>query len=339
MLNKMKRSAQSGFTVLEILVVLTIMGFLLAMVAPRLAGLSDGAIGTICDTNQNRMVGYMAQYFESTSSYPNSLTNIVATDGAALATATYTVPTISDSDPENGNEVIAAEMNDRMQLQIHYLTLDEVQELIDLGITEIFNLNDYSNDTVAAERAFMEPVNLTTVSADYEVAVATSGAGFDGTNWQVATGERDLGEADWFGRIVLGFSTESGLIKDGVIANAAHCPGGLQNEDNASYNDYNIVLPRLTSTASAIAAGTMTLGTVSGDERNVTVVAYNDGDLPAAANYNIATNSELLKVRTINVAEAQEAWDFATVCPEGHMYPEDDNEFWGVDIDADGTIN
>ena len=339
MLNKMKRSAQRGFTVLEILVVLTIMGFLLAMVAPRLAGLSDGAIGTICDTNQNRMVGYMAQYFESTSSYPNSLTNIVATDGAALNTATYTVPTISDSDPENGNEVIAAEMNERMQLHVHYLTLDEVQELIDLGITEIFNLNDYSNDTVAAERAFMEPVNLTDVAADYEVAVATAGAGVDAAGvWQATSEERDLGEADWFGRIVLGFSTESGLIKDGVIANAAHCPGGLQNEDNASYNDYNIVLPRLASTASSILAAAP-MGTVAGDELNVDVVAYDDGDLPAAANYNIATNSALLKVRTINVAEAQEPWNFATVCPEGHMYPEDDNEFWGVDIDADGTIN
>ncbi len=49
---------QKGFTLLEILVVLTIMGFLIAMVAPRLAGISGDAVDTVCDTNQNQN-GYL----------------------------------------------------------------------------------------------------------------------------------------------------------------------------------------------------------------------------------------------------------------------------------------
>ncbi len=53
-------NGQQGFTLLEILVVLTIMGFLIAMVAPRLAGISSSAVDTVCDSNQNRMVTMMS---------------------------------------------------------------------------------------------------------------------------------------------------------------------------------------------------------------------------------------------------------------------------------------
>lgn len=68
-----KVNSQKGFTLLEILVVLTIMGFLIAMVAPRLAGISGSAVDTVCDTNQNRMVTYMSSFFEKTNRYPNKL--------------------------------------------------------------------------------------------------------------------------------------------------------------------------------------------------------------------------------------------------------------------------
>ncbi len=335
----MKRSVQSGFTVLEILVVLTIMGFLIAMVAPRLAGLSGGAIDTICDTNQNRMVGYMAQYYESASRYPTNLTNLVIED----STNGFLLPEVSDDNPENGNEVLASELQDRMQLTTHKLTQDEIDELVGLGISQIFNLNDYSNSGVAAAdmNPAMESVDLTSAT---DVTVAMVGLGSDGAGvWTLTPGmtERGLGEPDWFGRIVLGFSAESGLIKDGIIANAAHCPGGLQNADNASYNDYNVVLPRLEATAAEMvdAAGVNVTGiggnTVGTDNGEVVAVAYDD---EPAVTYNLGTNDENLRVRTFNIIEAQEPWQFATVCPEGHMYPEDDNEFWAADIDNSGII-
>ena len=44
------RLVKGGFTLIEILVVLVIMGFLVAMVAPKLANITDGAIDTTCES-------------------------------------------------------------------------------------------------------------------------------------------------------------------------------------------------------------------------------------------------------------------------------------------------
>ena len=83
---------KSGFTLLEILVVLTIMGFLIAMVAPRLAGISSSASGTVCDTSKNRTKTYMSAFYEKFDRYPNKITNLVMTDGATLAAANAQSP-------------------------------------------------------------------------------------------------------------------------------------------------------------------------------------------------------------------------------------------------------
>ena len=324
------KAQQAGFTVLEILVVITIMGFLIAMVAPRLAGFSSGAIDNICDTNQNRMVGYMSQYFEKTSRYPTDLTNLINQDGV-----TFGLPAVSDGNPATGAEVFAKELQDRVQLTAHTLTTAEAEELVALGIAQVFNLNDYSGTTPTTPHASMDPVNLNAIPADFAVAMA--GMGHDGTNWVVTGNERGLGEPDWFGRIVLGLGTESGLVKDGIIANAAHCPGGLQNADNATYNDYNIVLPRLEATAARMVDATGANITGAGDATgDVVAVAYDDNE--PSTDYAVVGNSDNYRKRTFNIVEAQEAWQFATVCPEGHMYPEDDNEFWAVDVDNSGNI-
>ena len=46
-----KMTNQKGFTLLEMLVVIMIMGFLLAMIAPRFAGIFGDSEDTICDSN------------------------------------------------------------------------------------------------------------------------------------------------------------------------------------------------------------------------------------------------------------------------------------------------
>ena len=344
-----KVNSQKGFTLLEILVVLTIMGFLIAMVAPRLAGISGSAVDTVCDSNQNRMVTYMSSYYEQTNRYPNKLTNLVEETAAGA----YQIPAVSDQDPENGPETLAAEIFERNHFVIHYLNTDEVAELKNMGIVKVFNLNDYSaynddgsaikigydatvagpNDVAlavtATKAAFMDEV---TVSGT--LAVAMIGCGSTGpavVPAAVATTERGWGEPDWFGRIMLGMGPECSLVTSGVISNAAHCPGGIQNADNCTYNDYNLVLPRLEATAEKMA------GVITGvadaaaaeDGTQVTSVAYDDAP---AADYVLGTNNEHLRIRTITITDAQEKWQFATQCPEGHMYPEDDGEFWGIDI-------
>lgn len=352
-----KASSQHGFTLLEILVVLTIMGFLIAMVAPRLAGISGDAVDTVCDTNQNRMVTYMSSFFEKTNRMPSNLTNLVE----ETAANTYQIPAVSDQDPDNGPETVAAEFNERNHFAIHYLEDDEAAELKSMGIVGLLNLNAYDayvedgtmikadydgtaatgpNDAdlaVSVTKApVMEKVTVPTDTTATPFAVAMIGVGVDSAGtWQANTGtERGWGEPDWFGRIVLGMGPECSLITSGIIGNAAHCPGGIQNADNVTYNDYNLVLPRLEATAARIDPAVAPFAAMDGDSAadgvQVAAVAYDDA--PAAAAYDYITNDENLRYRQFNISEAQESWQYATQCPEGHMYPEDDGEFWGIDF-------
>jgi prepilin-type N-terminal cleavage/methylation domain-containing protein len=257
-----KMANSEGFTLLEILVVLTIMGFLIAMVAPRLAGISGSAIDTVCDSNQSRQIQMTAAYFERTNAFPDKLTNIVMETNA---TGGYAIPSVDDGNPDDGPETLSGEFAERVKPVLHYLNQAEVDELADMGITRVFNLNSYENATgVTAEQAPMRELSL----AD-GVAVMMSGIGMvtDNTNaWSTGSddgtataGLADLtgyGEAEFLGRILFGFGPENGLVTSGIVSNAAHCPGGLVNSDNVTYNDYNLVVPRLAATVARDAAAT-----------------------------------------------------------------------------------
>lgn len=350
---KMKR--QAGFTLLEILVVLTIMGFLIAMVAPRLAGISGDAVDTVCDSNQNRMISMMSGYFEKTNRYPNKLTNLVD----QVDDDTYQMPAISDNDPDNGAETIATEFNDRNHFRIHYLNADEAKELKNLGIVSVFNLNAYDaynedgsaikdkysnvageNNDVALAVSVTKNATMAPVTPAAGVGVMMIGAGIDNTGaWNLHTEERGWGEGDFLARIVFGFGPENGLVTSGIVSNAAHCPGGIQNADNVTYNDYNIVLPRLDSTVKRFDGTTMedidNKDEIDGVQ--LLAVAYND-DPAKGATYDITNNDENLKVRTFTL-EAMESYQYATMCPEGHKFPADDEEFWGLSLDGDATLD
>lgn len=356
-----KAAKNQGFTLLEILVVLTIMGFLIAMVAPRLAGISSSAVDTVCDSNQSRMVSMMSGYFEQTNRFPSKLTNLVEELDDAAAGETYQIPAVSDDDPENGPETLASEFMIRNHFRIHYLDNEELAELRGLGVTRVLNLNAYDGlndardaiktdyDGVAATGPnevdyqipttvgdAMEEITVPTDTAINRFAVAMVGMGDNAGTWDVHGDERDWGEPDWFGRIVMGFGPENSLVTDGIVANAAHCPGGIQNADNVTYNDYNLVLPRLEATAARIEGNGTTIGFGMDDLTAIDAVAYDDAP---AAPYDIANNDDNLKVRTFDISSAQESWQYATQCPEGHMFPADDEEFWGIDIDGDASIN
>lgn len=334
MAHKMKRSA--GFTLLEILVVLTIMGFLIAMVAPRLAGISSSAVDTVCDTNQARMTTMMSAYFEQKGSFPSYLTNIVCegdvrTDGVA---ASYIVPSIDDGDDETGPGVLAEEFMDRNKFAVHILSEAEVDELKDMGVRFVYNLNDYADPkddgpsaSVAAKQELLKGVG-----------VLMSGAGAADADGKlkvsdVATG---WGEPNWVGRIVMGFGPENGLITSGLVSNAAHCPGGIQNSDNITYNDYNLVLPRLKSTVKRGIQGGV-IGDLDADAAETMTyqaVAYTDDNKPTGS-YTIADGG--LKYRIIEWV-GQENYAYATQCPEGHMFPADDEDYWALCKHDDATV-
>lgn len=349
-----KSRSQAGFTLLEILVVLVIMGFLIAMVAPRLAGISGDAVDKVCDTNQNRMVGYLASYMEKKAKFPDNLTNLVEETAAGA----YQIPAVSDDDTENGAETLASEFFSRNHFRIHYLDTDEAAELKGLGVVNVLNLNAY--DAYLADGSAVKTGYDATATGPNEIAMATSvtkapkmervpvaagvavamvGTGHNNTAFVAADEERGWGEPEFLGRIVMGLGPESGLIKDGVIANAAHCPGGIQNADNVTYNDYNVVLPRLAATVDRTGYGTGFTdndGTADGIQLNA--ISYESDNVPATAyDYTAATNT--YKLRPFTITEKMQKWQYHTQCPEGHMYPEDDGEFWGIDIDHATGIN
>jgi hypothetical protein len=190
----------------------------------------------------------------------------------------------------------------------------------------------------------MKKKTISTDTTANPLAVAMIGIGVRtaGGNFEVLPGERGWGEPDHFGRIVFGMGPESALVKDGVISNAAHCPGGIQNADNATYNDYNLILPRLEATAKRIADTTVGATVINDDFDTATegvqvrAVCYDD---EPAAGYDMITNTDNLKFRIATISEAQAAHFYATQCPEGHMYPEDDGEFWGVSLNGDAILD
>lgn len=340
-----KMANSEGFTLLEILVVLTIMGFLIAMVAPRLAGISGSAVDTVCDSNQSRQTSMMSAFFEQTNRFPTNMINIVDQDGAT----DYVIPEVSDEDTTNGPETLALEMMERNKLTIHILDAAEADELRSMGITHVINLNSYDNSPVAAGDRQAANNKIPVVAG---VGVAMVGMGAPGETDDLAIGtfdnvERGWNQADWLGRIVLGFGPENSLITSGLVANAAHCPGGIQNSDNVTYNEYNLVLPRLEPTVERFGidetADSHEITGIDGsgmDEGRIDIVAVAYDSLGAVA-YDISDtgNGDNLKIRTFNIAEAQPRWQYATMCPEGHKFPAESTEFWGIDLDGNNSIN
>ncbi|GEM_PF-2355844 len=343
--NVLRKSNNKGFTLLEILVVLTIMGFLLAMLAPRLGGVSNSAVDTVCDSNQSRTIQMVGAYFEKTNRFPDKLTNLVS----QTAVGAYAIPTYSDDDPDNGKETLSSEFNSRVAPQIHYLSEKEAIELKAMGVANVFNLNSYENNTLTtanigpfAVTDAGDPMAPTKVATGLGVMMSGIGAANATADFVAPTLDiTGMGEAEFYGRIVMGVGPESGLITSGLVTNAAHCPGGLQNSDNVVYNDYNIVLPRLQATVDRVGA-TPVLTDVAADMDGIQLLAFGYTEDTAAATALAATVSAAgdisavtgaTKARLVTFAK-QENHQYATMCPEGHMFPADDADFWALDLDG-----
>lgn len=328
-----------GFTLLEILVVLTIMGFLIAMVAPRLATVGGDAVDTVCDTNQNRTITYLATYLQQKNRLPSGLTNLISKEASDAAADDTHVATVSDGDSSNGKGVLCNEFGRRNNLKKHVLNSDEAGELQGLGIDKVYNLNDPEDAHSGAP--FMQEADIAAglvvamvgMGADSTSATIQRTATIDIEGTPAAIFEHGMGEPDKLGRIVFGLGPESDLVKDGIVSNAAHCPGGLQNDDNCTYNDYNIVVPRLASSVKRLFGNLF--GTTAKLETKA--VAYMDGDLDTSSNFTIDSTDNKLMTRSVTLP-AQEIWEYATQCPEGHVYPES-HDHWAIDLDGDGVID
>lgn len=355
-----KVNSQKGFTLLEILVVLTIMGFLIAMVAPRLADISGSATATVCDSSKYRIKTYMSSFYEQYNRYPNLVTNLVMTDGTGANTATdgYQIPYCSNDDPDDGPEVLAYGHNKMYKFMIHRLNAAEASELINLGITTVLNLNDYAADADGLDGAAADGrdggtwrvsnwADITTITdkmpsnqicnIEEGVGVAMCGCGIDlaGTGLSYVQVERAWAEEDIFARMIFGLGPESELVTSGIVNNAAHCPGSIQNADNFTCGIYYLILPRLEATADRLADTGVTYaglwGTCNLDYARLSADTLEAVSWPKAGpkpttNYDIAGNADHFKVRTgLNLHEAMEPWDYDTNRNRN-------DEVWGIDL-------
>ena len=364
-IGKMKKANdQKGFTLLEILVVLTIMGFLIAMVAPRLADISGSATATVCDSSKYRIKTYMSSFYEQYNRYPNLITNLVMTDGTGANTnnAGYQIPYCSNDDPDDGPEVLAYGHNNMYKFMIHRLNDAEAKELINMGITTVLNLNDYAADADGLDGAAADGRETSTghnsgrvsnwaditaitdkmpssqiCAIEAGVGVAMCGCGIDlaGANLTYTNAERAWAEEDIFARMIFGLGPESELVTSGIVNNAAHCPGSIQNADNFTCGIYYLILPRLEATADRLADTGVTYtglwGTCNLDYARLSADALEAVSWPKAGpkpttNYDIATNAEHFKVRTgLNLHAAMEPWDYDTNRNRN-------DELWGIDL-------
>ncbi len=283
---KQKTNRQQGFTLLEILVVVAIMGFLVAMVAPRFAGIVGDTTQTVGDASKTRYAQMVSTFFEQNNRYPSGLVNLVMTEDDGGDISNYQIPYVDNQDPADGREVLRWNHHNGWKHVIHILNEDEAAELRSLGITRIYNLNHYGDvwenlpsgwtsgetlgrqaDHIAGSHEADHPGRtgnwaavsvvdpddmrpaLERVTPQAGVGVAMSMVGFDGDEWRyVSRATPPHGRNNYFGRIVFGLGPESELVTSGMAASSGVTPVATTT-DNYTWDGYYLTLPRLEATS------------------------------------------------------------------------------------------
>ena len=150
------KGLSSGFTLIEILVVLVIMGFLVAMVAPKLAGIVDSSVSATDDSNQQRLNTALDAYINQNNSLPGGLTTLIKYHTDATVIGNAAIPAGDDGD-QSTKEFLSSELVERMKPKLHYLTTEEADELTNMGLKGVM---------LMARVADAAALSLTTGDAD-----------------------------------------------------------------------------------------------------------------------------------------------------------------------------
>jgi len=310
-----------GFTLLEIILVLVIIGFFAAMIAPKLAGISDTAGTKIDASTKGDIVKFTRVWQQEHAGLPNEMVNLLIEDENGL----LIIPEVDDVDSDNGEETLSQDFITRVRPYLHTLNDAEAQELRKLGVKFVMTLNDAEgSDTSLGDSSTAKPMWRTPVARGLRVLMVGGGANDDTdtpawtqgvsdafstystqTGVTVVPNANGLGGAEdhtnpeWMYRIVLGIGPDCSLVTDGTVASAALSPA---TTSKATYKYYCMILPRLKATVNRISSAPTKLTVVgdSGEQKDITI------NLP------------------------QEQWDFGVVGPDGKIWPAATNDMWDI---------
>ncbi len=318
-----ERTACGGFTLLEIVIVLTIIGFLLAMIAPRLGNIGTSAVERIDESNLKDMSGYITIYQQQKDRLPNKPITIVNSSPGD----SYQLPLIDDGDADNGPETISLYFQDRCKLQLHILNAAEADELRRMGIRRVAVLNDYEGSTNAkhvkdGEGSDLKPqkfasgdkgrsMNMVDVEAGLGVLMVGAGSTSKDAKVKPVVDEDDtMGTPEWIYRIVLGLGADSSLVTEGMVQNEGLSPQGMQSADYNTYNNYNMVLPRLLATVNRITGGS---------PKKIKV-----------GNSQYKKDDEKSRQKEYDLDKVQDLWEVEVCNPMGYKWPRDTVERWEI---------
>ena len=323
----MGNNKQSGFTLLEIVIVITIMGFLLAMIAPKLGNIGKTSVETIDKSNIKSLKGYVIIYQQHKDRLPNKPITVVNSKSGG----NYQMPLIDDGDAENGPETIGYEFNERCKPYLHTLNKAEASELQRMGIRRMTVLNDYlgstnseftkdatdNNDTVLNPQTFDSdeagrPFNM--VDVEEGLGVLMCGARATSETGRIkAEIDRDdeIANPDFIYRIFVGVGKDCSLVTEGMVQDEGISPQGMQNKDFNTFNNYLLVLPRLQSTIARLK------GSGELKEIEVTDAMYDEDD-------------EKAEQKIVDLSKAQDIWEVDVCSPQGVKSEQTNVDMWKI---------
>lgn len=316
------RFNKNGFTLLEIVMSLAILGFIMSLVVARFGGIPARALETTGKTNEARLTNFISAYIRDHGKYPGGLINIVSTD---IASGKLLKPMVSDQDPDSGMEVISFESDSRCRFGIHYLNDAEAAELRGMGIGHLYNLNSRYDRNVADKAPSMEEVDAGT-------AVLMIGGGDSDDDGIIAAAEVNTSEEGWGENdlnfcMVFGLGNESDLVKNGYISNIAFCPLSTIALKDHAYKRYSIVIPRLKATSARLRK-----------DNPYGMAKFKTFKLKTPLSADAASLA-LVTRREVDLYEFQPAWFFSILDSYGkRFHPLGGEGFWGVDFDGDGDV-
>ncbi|ACV63452.1 hypothetical protein Dtox_2670 [Desulfofarcimen acetoxidans DSM 771] len=223
-----------GFSLVELVVVIAIMGFLVAMIAPRILGLTDQAKATSADANAQKLESVITTHMSHAGRLLDGLTNLAQYSGTAYSA----LPT-----ELNGQTVLSPDFVKNNNLVSYQLNAKEVAELKNMGIEYVYNLIDTSSTAARVAvgtntRVLMVGAGSTTEKFDHNAGIE-AGSVFNNPEYMY--------------RIVMGIGPECEYAKVKSIDKAPVAPDVLDEDgDECVFKNYCILLPRLVSTVARI---------------------------------------------------------------------------------------